>query len=276
MNKNTLHFLIWLVLLTAAVAWIWWRIPVAVAPGDGGFKGYLLLHQLVYLLFVLTPLLAVLITEKWRLKQIIRQYRLTLCGIDVKKAVFYSVFTAIAFPVLIVALVLFFANVLGVSGAGKIVPQNWTTLLIAFVWAITVGWLGALPGEIAWRGLLAAQRDRHAFRKILFYRLGMGRGGIFLSWHSLRPGSRWAKELRIWETARVLMCVICSFYYASALHRTRTLFVPALLQGLIFSSLAFYTIGGGDIFWNGRFGVLGCLGVLIIYGITHAWSRKRQ
>lgn len=88
MNKNTLHFLIWLVLLTAAVAWIWWRIPVAVAPGDGGFKGYLLLHQLVYLLFVLTPLLAVLITEKWRLKQIIRQYRLTLCGIDVKKAGF--------------------------------------------------------------------------------------------------------------------------------------------------------------------------------------------
>lgn len=74
----------------------------------------------------------------------------------------------------------------------------------------------------------------------------------------------------------LLMCVICSFYYASALHRTRTLFVPALLQGLIFSSLAFYTIGGGDIFWNGRFGVLGCLGVLIIYGITHAWSRKRQ
>lgn len=72
MNKNTLHFLIWLVLLTAAVAWIWWRIPVAVAPGDGGFKGYLLLHQLVYLLFVLTPLLAVLITEKWRLKQIIQ------------------------------------------------------------------------------------------------------------------------------------------------------------------------------------------------------------
>ena len=147
---------------------------MAVAPGDGGFKGYLLLHQLVYLLFVLTPLLAVLITEKWRLKQIIRQYRLTLCGIDVKKAVFYSVFTAIAFPVLIVALVLFFANVLGVSGAGKIVPQNWTTLLIAFVWAITVGWLGALPGEIAWRGFLEHNVTVTRFGKYCFIGLVWG------------------------------------------------------------------------------------------------------
>lgn len=147
---------------------------MAVAPGEGGFKGYLLLHQLVYLLFVLTPLLAVLITEKWRLKQIIRQYRLTLCGIDVKKAVFYSVFTAIAFPVLIVVLVLFFANVLGVSGAGKIVPQSWTTLLIAFVWGITVGWLGALPGEIAWRGFLEHNVTVTRFGKYFFIGLVWG------------------------------------------------------------------------------------------------------
>lgn len=274
MNKNTLHFLVWLVLLTAAVAWIWWRIPVAVAPGDGGFKGYLLLHQLVYLLFVLTPLLAVLITEKWRLKQIIRQYRLTLCGIDVKKAVFYSVFTAIAFPVLIVALVLFFANVLGVSGAGKIVPQNWTTLLIAFVWAITVGWLGALPGEIAWRGFLEHNVTVTRFGKYCF--IGLVWGVWNLPVVAFVAAGQSMGERIAYMGCVLLMCVICSFYYASALHRTRTLFVPALLQGLIFSSLAFYTIGGGDIFWNGRFGVLGCLGVLIIYGITHAWSRKRQ
>ncbi|MFQ9504340.1 MAG: hypothetical protein ACLR1G_10865 [Alistipes indistinctus] len=115
-----------------------------------------------------------------------------------EKAVFYSVFTAIAFPVLIVVLVLFFANVLGVSGAGKIVPQSWTTLLIAFVWGITVGWLGALPGEIAWRGFLEHNVTVTRFGKY-FLSAWYGACGIFLSWHSLRPGSRWAKELRIWD-----------------------------------------------------------------------------
>ena len=191
-----------------------------------------------------------------------------------EKAVFYLVFTAIAFPVLIVALVLFFANVLGVSGAGKIVPQSWTTLLIAFVWAITVGWLGALPGEIAWRGFLEHNVTVTRFGKYFFI------GLVWSVWNlpvvAFVAAGQSMGERIAYMGCVLLMCVICSFYYASALHRTRTLFVPALLQGLIFSSLAFYTIGGGDIFWNGRFGVLGCLGVLIIYGITHAWSRKRQ
>ncbi|MFQ8806641.1 MAG: hypothetical protein ACLR8Y_18085 [Alistipes indistinctus] len=192
-----------------------------------------------------------------------------------EKAVFYSVFTAIAFPVLIVALVLFFANVLGVSGAGKIVPQNWTTLLIAFVGNYR-GMVRRIAGvRLVRRGLLGAQCDRHAFLENTVLSAWYGACGIFQPWHSLRPGRSMGERIAYMGCV-LLMCVICSFYYASALHRTRTLFVPALLQGLIFSSLAFYTIGGGDIFWNGRFGVLGCLGVLIIYGITHAWSRKRQ
>ena len=174
----------------------------------------------------------------------------------------------------IVVLVLFFANVLGVSGAGKIVPQNWTTLLIAFVWAITVGWLGALPGEIAWRGFLEHNVTVTRFGKYCF--IGLVWGVWNLPVVAFVAAGQSMGERIAYMGCVLLMCVICSFYYASALHRTRTLFVPALLQGLIFSSLAFYTIGGGDIFWNGRFGVLGCLGVLIIYGITHAWSRKRQ
>lgn len=247
---------------------------MAVAPGDEGFKGHLLLHQLVYLLFVLTPLLAVLITEKWRLKQIIRQYRLTLCGIDVKKTVFYSVFTAIVFPVLIVALVLFFADVLGVSGAGKIVAPNWTTLLVAFVWAITVGWVGALPGEIAWRGFMEHNVTIPRFGKYLF--IGLVWGVWNFSVVAFASAGQPMGERIAYMGCVLLMCVICSFYYASALHRTRTLFVPALLQGLIFSSSAFYMIGGGDALWNGRFGVLGCLSVLIIYGITLTWYRKPQ
>lgn len=125
-----------------------------------------------------------------------------------------------------------FANVLGVSGAGKIVPQNWTTLLIAFVWAITVGWLGALPGEIAWRGFLEHNVTVTRFGKYCF--IGLVWGVWNLPVVAFVAAGQSMGERIAYMGCVLLMCVICSFYYASALHRTRTLFVPALLQGLIF------------------------------------------
>ncbi|MDR0715132.1 MAG: hypothetical protein LBF89_12900 [Bacteroidales bacterium] len=62
----------------------------------------------------------------------------------------------------------------------------------------------------------------------------------------------------------LLFCIVCSFYFSEALKQTRTLFVPAAMQGII-ASLSLISLSGGN---DANYLLAGTQGFLAIISIA--------
>jgi hypothetical protein len=220
----------------------------------------LFIRQICNTLYLFTPALAVLIVEKWKIKEIVSSYRLTVSGMNVKRGIQYVLATAFAVPLLILAFTYILGNVSGstcfggiitsVSSFNGIALSGNTCLRIGVLYLISVGFallcglsfqlLFALGGEIAWRGFLETHLAFSSVPKTLLTGLFWGIWNIpFIT------GAKDASTFLLSFGTVLLFCIVCSFYFSRALKQTHTLFVPAAMQGVITSlSLTFLT--GGD------------------------------
>jgi hypothetical protein len=278
MNIKTLKFIIVLFLLVAAASVVnyCWRVYA-----DAAGKGTSTMLQLCHTVYTLSPMLAALVAEKWQVRRLIREYRITLKGVNVKKFTLHILAAAMLFPALVVLFTYVFGNLCGVSSAGEVLPLTGQfrilnfdlpegpllrfgiISLLALFYALLL-LVYTFGEEVGWRGFLEKNLTCSGAKKTLF---------ISLAWWlwsvpTIFVGSKDnLLDFGYAVGARMLFCVACSFYFVRVLRQSRTLFAPALAHGLIlFYPLLFLTGGGSAnyLFLAGNQGVFSTTSIILI------------
>lgn len=250
-------------------------------------------RQLLNCIYLFTPALAVFITENWKLRHILVEYRLTLKNINTKALIKYIFLTSIILPVFVLVFVYLFGNILGLEEFGTLATQSvekYTfngivlsdniflrfltlyifVLIISLLAGLTYNLFFALGGEIAWRGYLEKNVYLPYFRKYLLIGLIWGIWTlpiILLSgkgiWDCLYSG-----------LSSILFCIIASFYTANALKEAKTLFAPAASMGIINSFMLTWLINASNTPNSFLIGSKGLLFTLSIFIINIAFAKK--
>lgn len=245
-------------------------------------KGYsmemLTISQLLFMIYMFTPAIAVLIVEDWKFSHLLAEYRITLRNISARALAKYIALAAIGLPALLLFFISVFGNLLEIGSFGSVsinadggytmngmeLSDNATIRFITLC-ALTLGWsllsgltyhmLFAVGGEVAWRGFLEKNINLPHYRK---YTL------IGLIW-----GLWWAVPTifplqSIWSIMNValviLFCIITSFFLANALKQTRSIFAPAAIMGIHQSFMIIWMVSGSA---TADFRLIGSTGLLM-------------
>lgn len=294
--KNNIHkFLIYLftmvIVITVVIRWVLLEMT------EGGMN--LFMHQLCRAFYFCTPVLSVLIIEKWKVRKIIIDYRLTLKNINTGVLIKYILLTSIIYPAVILLLIYVFGNLIGINEFGKIVLSNnghyeiaeiilSNNIFVRFfiLWAImiisglTFNMITALCGEFAWRGFLEININASRIKKNSLIGLIWGIWSIPLILSSQDS----FLNLLLKSGMLILVCIASSFYFADALKKTKTLFTSAALQGIILSSyfMSFsITTGDASSLIVGKYGLLAffaivAMAVFVPCLVDRSKSSKKQ
>lgn len=247
MNKKVIHFLIWLGALSAVIALCGWILAMTLNDLDAVLQA----KSICLNFYMFAPLISVLIVEKCKLRQMASQYRLTFRGIDVGRFVIYLLGTIVLLQGLVYLFVYLLGNLAGIEAFGRIwgepaFQMNWYWLL----WGLTAGFAGGLFGELAWRGLMWNNLSWSDAKKNLLT------GAIWGVWNIPIILLSGRSEPMMWIGMTILFCIVCSFFLSNALKDSRTILLPAFLQGVIIHRFAPLTIMDDNQLLTGTGGVL--------------------
>lgn len=282
------RFIVTLLLLVVAITLMKWFTQSVEQT-----RLIIFVRQLLNCIYLFTPALAVMVTEKWKIRHVLVKYHLTLRNINTKALVKYIFLTAIILPAFVLIFIYLFGNVLGFANFGTLETQpidNYTfngillssnvlfriltlslfIIATALLAGLTYNMLFALGGEIAWRGYLEENVHLPYFQKYLLIGLIWGIWTlpiILLSgkgiWDCLYSG-----------LSSILFCIIASFYMANALKEAKTLFAPAASMGIISSFMLTWLINASNTPNSFLIGSKGLLFTLSIFIINIAFAKK--
>ncbi len=255
MGKKTNLFLLWLLVLSAAVAVCHW-ILTRTLDGDSAVRAA---ASVCHSLYLFTPAIAAIIVEKWKFRQIAAQYRFSFCKINVGVFFKYLIGTIILFPALIVLLVWLLGNVAGIEVFGRISGAAVSmSIVCTLLFGLTVGFLTGLGGELGWRGLMWNNLNYGCAKKNLLTGVVWGVWNIPIILLSDRS------DPLLWIAVIILFCIVCSFYLSNALRESRTIFLPALIQGVIGVHYLPVSITGGDTLLTGVNGLVAVAAIVVL------------
>ncbi|WP_430908665.1 CPBP family glutamic-type intramembrane protease [Maribacter sp. 2-571] len=210
-----------------------------------------------YAVLMFTPLLSVLIVDRFDFRKIFTEYQFNLNSINFKSLLKYIVLTAFILPFLIVLLVYFFGNHLEIENFGSVIlssselPVELKKTLPSFldvkypilVWfpmmvissilaGVTINMVFAFGEEVAWRGFL----NKHL--KLKYFTKNIVIGTIWGAWHIpiILNGHNFGEHYLSGSLIMIVLCISISFFLADSLKQSNTLITPAVLHGIINAS----------------------------------------
>lgn len=278
MQSKLTRFLVYLFAFTLVFTLCRWSIQ----PIEGSMT-MRTVSQLLFMIYMFAPAIAVLIVEDWKFSHLLAEYRMTLRNISARALAKYIALAAIGLPALLLLFIYVFGNLLeiGSFGSVSINPDDRYTMngielsdnaTIRFITlsALTLGWsllsgltynmLFAVGGEVAWRGFLEKNINLPHYRKYTLIGLIWGLWWAVPTIFPLRS---------IWSIMNValviLFCIISSFFLANALKQTRSIFAPAAIMGLHQSFMIIWMVSGSG---TADFQLIGSSGLLMSVSVS--------
>jgi membrane protease YdiL (CAAX protease family) len=210
------------------------------------------------ILYLLTPALAILLTERKAVKHYAHLFHTKATSY---KSVFVCLLaTVILFPLITVGLPVLFRESLGVELMWN-AKFGALLFLHAIVFGLTINMLVALCGEVAWRGFMMQTLTSGKMQKVAII------GVVWWAW-SIMPELTAGQFDVTSVVVSLAFYVACSFLCVSVLQRTATLVGPAMVVGFINTSSFLVILGRIDSsneFIIGNHGIFAIIAVIVIH-----------
>lgn len=244
-------------------------------------------------LYYFTPAIAVLFTEKDKIRRIFRKYKVNVKELNSKRAFTYILIVAFAFPLLCLFWVFLIGNTLQIDAFGQIIiPKGYYTLdgilipetkLIRFfilygysiclglIACITYNMLFALGGEIAWRGFLGKYLPFGYVKKNII--IGLIWGTWFLPVIFSNP----MREVNciIIIIINYGLFIVSSFLLDMVYRDTHSLFIPAAIKGILISFIWIHQSGGNSLYYSPN-GIAGIMSIIVLTMLFHIMFKKNR
>lgn len=260
-----------------------WGIPVNSALGP----------LLLAVFLMPSPAIATCVVHRFRWSQIVENYGLNLKRLDLFLIVRSTIVFSVSFGLLYLALVFLLGNTLHLSGVGALtlspvevkaelvraagasraasanLPPVPVLYVLSFLGPVIAGFtingLFAFGEELGWRGFLWHRLRRYGFGgKILL-------GIIWGLWHVpiILLGFNFPGHPYLGIFFMVLLTVSLTFPLTDLADRTRSVYTPAIIHGMINGSTTFRLIViGASATVGSMVGIVGCSAILLAWIVT--------
>lgn len=237
-------------------------------------KSGIVLNQFIVTLFYFTPAIAVWITEKKNIGEILKEYKVNFKSIHIKQSLIHILGTAFIYPLIYVFCIFLAGNILEIQSFGQVsIPNEGSNLFgiilpenIAFrfivtylvsvcftlIAGLTYNMIFALGGELGWRGFLGKNLN------LGYYKRNIVTGLIWATWFlPIILHNYIGKEICYYHILiQYVIFIISSFLLDNVYRNSCSLFIPAAVQGLIISANVVNLTIGGDVLISGFTGII--------------------
>ncbi len=245
-------------------------------------KSGTVLNQGIVTLFYFIPAIAVWITEKKNIGEILREYKVNFKSIHIKQSLIYILGTAFIYPLIYVFCIFLAGNILEIQSFGIvsipnegsnlfgiILPENIVfrfiiTYLVSvcfmLIAGLTYNMIFALGGELGWRGFIGKNLN------LGYYKRNIVTGLIWGTWFLpvILLNYRGTEICYYHILIQYVIFIISSFLLDNVYRNSCSLFIPAAIQGLIISANVMNLTIGGNILISEFTGLAGIVSLIIL------------